>query len=225
MKKIILILLFTAGSLFANDMSLAKIVKLSNKGEKIVKTLCDSKKLPSAQGTIEQLMEKIKTSKACPPLSKSKLEAVAYYVSNGSMKLAGKHIDVPDNAKCPVCGMFVSKYPKWAARIKHDGKNYYFDGVKDMMKYYIFDGDFPYDRSHISEMTVSDYYTLEEISAKEATYVLDSDIFGPMGRELIPFKSKKSAKAFMDDHNGKEMVAFHEITDKMVMALDGIEQP
>ncbi|TET88799.1 MAG: hypothetical protein E3J96_02545 [Sulfurovum sp.] len=225
MTRILLISLFISGSLFANDMSLAKIVKLSNKGEKIVKTLCESKKLPSAEGTIEQLMEKIKTSGACPPLSKSKLEAVAYYVSNGSMKLAGKHMDVPGNAKCPVCGMFVSKYPKWAARIKHDDKNYYFDGVKDMMKYYIFDGDFPYDRSHISEITVSDYYTLEEIPAKEATYVLDSDIFGPMGRELIPFKSQKSAKAFMADHNGKAMVKFDEITDKMVMALDGIEQP
>ena len=225
MTKILLLTLFITGSLFANELSLAKIVKLSNKGEKIVKTLCDSTKLPSAQGTIEQLMEKIKTSKACPPLSKSKLEAVAYYVSNGSMKLVGKHIDVPVKAKCPVCGMFVSKYPKWAARIKYDGKNYYFDGVKDMMKYYIFDGDFPYDRTSISEITVSDYYTLEEIPAKEAVYVLDSDIFGPMGRELIPFKSKKSAKAFMDDHNGKAMVLFDDITDKMVMALDGIEQP
>ena len=224
MKKIILILLFITGSLFANELSLAKIVKLSNKGEKIVKTLCDSQKLPSAQGTIEQLREKIKTSGACPPLSKSKLEAVAYYVSNGSMKLAGKQLDVPTNAKCPVCGMFVSKYPKWATLIEYDGKKQYFDGVKDMMKYYIFDGDFPYDRSQITQITVSDYYTIEEISAKEAFYVLDSDIFGPMGRELIPFKSKKSAKAFMADHNGKAMVIFDEITDKMVMALDGIEQ-
>ena len=224
LKKIILITLFITGSLFANELSLVKIVKLSNKGEKIVKTLCEAKKLPSSEGTIEQLMEKIKTSKACPPLSKSKLEAVAYYVSNGSMKLSGKHIDVPADAKCPVCGMFVSKYPKWAAFMQINDKKYYFDGVKDMMKYYIFDGDFPYDRKNISEITVSDYYTLEEISAKKAFYVLDSDIFGPMGHELIPFKSKKSAKAFMDDHNGKAMLKFDEITDKMVMALDGIEQ-
>jgi len=224
LKKIILILLFITASLFANEQSLAKIVKLSNKGEKIVKTLCEAKKLPSAQGTIEQLMEKIKTSGACTSLSKSKLEAVAYYVSNGSMKLVGKHIDVPTEAKCPVCGMFVSKYPKWAAFMQINGEKYYFDGVKDMMKYYIFDGDFPYDRKNISEITVSDYYTIEEIPAKKAFYVLDSDIFGPMGRELIPFKSAMSAKAFMDDHNGKAMVKFDEITDKMVMALDGIEQ-
>lgn len=225
MNKILLIILFITGTLFADELGLAKIVKLSNKGEKIVQTLCESEKLPTPEGTVEELMEKVKTSGACPPLSKSKLEAVAYYVSYDSMKLASKYIDVPAKAKCPVCGMFVSKYPKWAAHIKHDGRNYYFDGVKDMMKYYIFDGDFPYDRSHISEITVSDYYTLEEISARDATYVLDSTVFGPMGRELIPFKSKQSAKAFMDDHNGKAMVKFDEITDKMVMALDGIEQP
>jgi len=222
MIKKLLLILFISGLLFANEQSLAKIIKLSNKGEKIAKTLCDHSKLPSSEGTIKQLMEKIKTSGVCPSLSQSKLEAVAYYVSNGDMKLKGNHIDVPGDAKCPVCGMFVSKYPKWAGYMEHDGNKYYFDGVKDMMKYYIFDGDFPYDRSQISKMTVSDYYTLEEIPAKEAFYVWESDIFGPMGRELIPFKSKKSAKAFMDDHNGKAIVKFDEITDKMVMSLDGL---
>ncbi len=225
MKKIILILLSITTLSFSNELSLVKIVKLSNKGEKIVKTLCTENKLPSAQGTIDELTVNIKNSNACPKLSKSKLEAVAYYVSNGSLKLEGKHIKVPVNAKCPVCGMFINKYPKWAAYIKYGNKEYYFDGVKDMMKYYIFDGDFVYDRNSISSITVSDYYTLEEIPAKEAIYVLDSNIFGPMGRELIPFKSIKSAKIFMADHSGKAMVKFGDITAKMVMALDGIEQP
>ncbi len=225
MIKTLFILLFLTVSLFSNELSLTKVVKLSNKGEKIVKALCDKKKLPSAKGTIVELMQKIKTSNACSHLSKSKLKAVAYYVSNGNIKLSAKHIDVPAKAKCPVCGMFVSKYPKWASKMKHSGKVYYFDGVKDMMKYYIFDGDFPYSRNSISEMVVSDYYTLEEIPAKSAIYVLDSNVFGPMGRELIPFKSKNSAKAFMDDHNGKNMLKFDEITAKIVMALDGIEQP
>jgi nitrous oxide reductase accessory protein NosL len=221
--KHIIILLFLSYTLIANEASLNKIIKLSNKGEKIVATLCQSDKLPPATGTIEQLMVNIKASQACPPLSKSKLEAVAYFVSNGSMKVTQNHLHVPTKAKCPVCGMFVSKYPKWAASITLDEKIYYFDGVKDMMKYYIFDGDFPYDRKSITEIMVSDYYTLEAIPAKAAFYVNDSDIFGPMGRELIPFKSESSAKAFMRDHNGKGLVKFDEITDKMVMRLDGIE--
>ena len=223
MTKILLLSLIITVSLFSNEVSLAKIVKLSNKGEKIVKTLCDAKKLPSAKGTINQLIENIKVSQSCPSLSKSKMEAVAYYVSNGSMKITGKNIEVPTKEKCPVCGMFVAKYPKWVGLIIINKKRYYFDGVKDMMKYYIFDGDFPYSRSKISTMQVTDFYTLEGIDAKDAFYVLGSDVYGPMGNELIPFKTKKAAKNFMDDHRGEKIVHFTEITDKMVMALDGVE--
>ncbi len=223
MNKIPFLLFITISILLANEANLNKIIKLSNKGEKIVKAICDKEKLPSAKGTIDDLTKEIKLSNACGSLPKSKLEAVAYYLSNGSMKQTKNHIQVPKGAKCPVCGMFVSKYPKWAASIKRNGKIEYFDGVKDMMKYYIFDGDFPYDRNKIEEIMVSDYYTLEAINAKEAFYVNDSDIFGPMGRELIPFKSLKSAKAFVVDHNGKGVVKFEEITDKMVMRLDGVE--
>jgi nitrous oxide reductase accessory protein NosL len=199
-------------------------MKLAQKGERIAKVMCDIKKLPSAQGTIEEIKQKIVASKACRPLNKRKLEAVAYYISNGSMPQTQKHLHVPHDAKCPVCGMYVSKYPKWAASMQIDGKTYYFDGVKDMMKYYIFDGDFPYDRHAITSLKVTDYYTLEAIDAKDAFYVLDPDLFGPMGHELVPFKTQKSAQTFMQEHHGKKIVRFDEITDSMVMALDGIVQ-
>ena len=224
MKKIIFILLWSIVSLLADQSSTAKVMKLTQKGERIVKIMCEQSKLPKDSGTIEEIILKIKDSKACPSLSKSKLEAVAYFISNGSMKSHNKHIVVPSNAKCPVCGMFVSKYPKWVATMIVGGGKHYFDGVKDMMKYYIFDGDFIYDRTHISEIVVSDYYTLEAISAKEAFYVLDSDVYGPMGHELIPFKTQQSANAFKEEHKGKAVVKFDKITDSMVMALDGIKQ-
>ena len=39
--------------------------------------------------------------------------------------------------KCPVCGMFVAKYPDFVDQIVFkDGTHAFFDGVKDMMKYY-----------------------------------------------------------------------------------------
>jgi nitrous oxide reductase accessory protein NosL len=223
-KKIIFIALWGFISLFADQGNAIKAMKLAQKGERIVKVMCEAGKLPKASKHMEETMQKIKASKACPSLSKSKLKAVAYFISHGSMQSHREHIIVPDHAKCPVCGMFVSKYPKWAAMMEMEGKIYYFDGVKDMMKYYIFDGDFIYDRTKISTIFVSDYYTLEAIPAKEAFYVLDADVFGPMGHELIPFKTQKSAHAFKEEHHGKAVVKFDEITDSMVMALDGIEQ-
>jgi nitrous oxide reductase accessory protein NosL len=118
--------------------------------------------------------------------------------------------------------MFISKYPKWAAIMVIDNKHKYFDGVKDMMKYYFFDADFPYDRAKIKKMKVTNYYTLKAIDAKRAYYVYDSKVYGPMGRELIPFSTKKEALNFIRDHGG-ELMRFNQITPKLVMALDGIK--
>jgi len=225
MKSIVLaiVVLFVSVSVQAQEPGKALIAKLARKGEKISRVLCDETKFPSAQGTIDALMEKIEKAHACKKLSKSKLKAVAYYLSNGSMDAGANQMDVPEGAKCPVCGMFVYKYPRWAAMIEVNGHKHYFDGVKDMMKYYIFDGDFPYDRNKITQIEVTDFYTLEAIPARFAWFVYDSKLYGPMGRELIPFRTEEAAKNFMADHGGERIVRFKDITPKMVMALDGIE--
>ena len=224
MKKIIFIILWSIVSLSAEPNVAAKAIKMAQKGERIARVMCEASKLPDAGNTMKETMQRIKTSGACSSLSISKLEAVAYFVSNGSKENHGHYIKVPHDAKCPVCGMHVSKYPKWAASVYIEKKQLFFDGVKDMMKYIIFDGDFVYNRKYITKISVSNYYTLEVIPAKEAFYVLDSDVFGPMGHELIPFKTYKSAKAFKEEHHGKAIARFNEITDSMVMALDGIIQ-
>jgi copper chaperone NosL len=40
--------------------------------------------------------------------------------------------------KCPVCGMFVSKYPDWVATIQfNDGTHVAFDGPKDLFTYFL----------------------------------------------------------------------------------------
>jgi nitrous oxide reductase accessory protein NosL len=132
-------------------------------------------------------------------------------------------IEVPKKVKCPVCGMFVAKYPKWAALIDIEGKKHYFDGVKDMMKFYIFDVDFPYNRNNVTDIKVTDFYTLQAIDAKQAFYVIGSDVYGPMGNELIPFRTEKAAQNFMTDHRGQKIIRFDEISPKLVMGLDGLE--
>ncbi len=209
--------------LFAHEtMSEEKIAALAKKGEKIVKTLCQSDKLPQAPTSMEELKKEIQSSNACAAISDPNLEAVAYYLLRGAAHKGAAALHVPADAKCPVCGMFVSKYPKWAALMVIAGKSYYFDGVKDMMKYYIFDGDFPYERGTIEQMKVTDYYTLEAINAKNAFYVIGSNIYGPMGNELIPFISEKSAKNFLNEHRGEGIIRFDAITGEMVMKLDGL---
>jgi len=211
---------------FATELD-AKDLKLFNKGYKIASLMCVEDKLPKSLQSTDEIIVGIKSSKACKKLSKSKLKALAYYIKYSHIKKATiKHthpIIVPNNSKCPVCGMFVYKHPKWAAKMVISGKEYYFDGVKDMMKYYIFDADFPYPRDSINSILVTDFYTLEGVDAKKAYYVLDSNMYGPMGHELIPFENEKEAKNFMIDHRGAAIVRFADITAKMVMALDGID--
>ena len=225
--KIFLLFVFFFVGISQAQISAAKYARLVAKGEKIALRLCDHDKLPKLKGdeSPEEITNAVKASGACPPLNRQKMKAlVTFLQAGGTVEHAGgKKLEVPKGAKCPVCGMFVSKYPKWAAEIVVDGKTYWFDGVKDMMKFYIFDGDFPYDRSKIEKMLVTDFYTLEAIPAKEAYYVIGSRLYGPMGNELIPFKTEKEAKDFMADHGGDRIVRFDEITGKMVMGLDGIE--
>jgi nitrous oxide reductase accessory protein NosL len=196
---------------------------LSHKGKKIASVFCQLDKLPAPKASIDETIQAIQTSKACRKLSKNKLKYIAYYIKYPPSNKSIKHIKVPSDAKCPVCGMFVAKYPKWTALMIIDGKKLYFDGVKDMMKYYIFDGDFVYNRDLITQMSVSDYYTLKEIDAKDAYYVIDSNIYGPMGNELIPFGDKKSALEFLNEHHGSKVIRFEDISDKIVLKLDGLE--
>ena len=118
------------------------------------------------------------------------------------------------HAKCPVCGMFVAKYPKWVAKIRFMKKDHYFDGVKDMMKF-IFDKN-----QNFKNIQVTDYYTTTGIKARDAFYVIGSNVYGPMGNELIPFSSMNKAKEFKQNHYGTQILTFEKITKELTYSLD-----
>ena len=125
--------------------------------------------------------------------------------------------------KCPVCGMFVAKYPDFAAQINFKDDAYaVFDGVKDMFKYYFNLAKYNPGKklTDIDSIYVTDYYDLKWIDGYKAFYVEGSDVYGPMGRELIPFEKKEGAEQFMTDHIGKSLLKFDEITYDLVKGLD-----
>ena len=125
--------------------------------------------------------------------------------------------------KCPVCGMFVAKYPDFVDQIVFkDGTHAFFDGVKDMMKYYF---DLPkYNpgktKADIAAILVTDYYTLKLSDGLKAWYVVGSDVYGPMGKELMPFKDEAAAKEFKVDHKGTAILSFQDITPALIKTLD-----
>jgi copper chaperone NosL len=125
--------------------------------------------------------------------------------------------------KCPVCGMFVYKYPDWVSQaVFRDGSRVYFDGVKDLMKFYFQVPRYQpgKSRGEIAVLYVTDYYSLEAIEGARAYYVIGSDVFGPMGRELIPFGKEAEAQEFLKDHKGKKILRFSEITPEILKTMD-----
>lgn len=125
--------------------------------------------------------------------------------------------------KCPVCGMFVYKYPDWTAQIKFkDGAVVFFDGCKDMFKYYLNLEKYSPDKKSedIEAIYVNDYYRMKSISVYGAYFVTGSDIYGPMGHELIPLNSSEDARDFRKDHKGKNILKFEEVSQQVIDSLD-----
>lgn len=136
----------------------------------------------------------------------------------GDAEIAIKKTD-----RCPVCGMFVYKYPKWVARIAmRDGGYYFYDGAKDMFKHVFDPGKYTPGKAaqDMASFVVTDYYETELIDAKAAYYVVGSDVLGPMGHELLPFKDEEAAREFMADHKGEKIIRFEDVTPELIQSLD-----
>lgn len=129
---------------------------------------------------------------------------------------------VPAAAKCPVCGMFVAKFPDWTASARFkDGSTSYYDGPKDLFSHYFDTARYtPGKRqADIAALAVKEYYSVTMIDARSAYFVSGSDVSGPMGSELIPFSTEKDAASFKIDHKGKRILRFTEITPQIIKSL------
>ena len=218
LSKFFLLLFYTTLlSAYPNISQAVKEKKIYPMGEKIYTKRCQEIN-PFAYDTYELMQTKITENGLCKKLNQQHLEALSLYLWDVKRKLTQekkyKNLTVTKDEKCPVCGMFLHKYPTWVSRINYKNESFAFDGIKDMMKYYF------QNRGNIKEILVQDYYTQKTIDATKAFFVLGSDIYGPMGNELIAFKDEKSAKRFMLDHRAKEVLQFNAITQERVYKLD-----
>jgi copper chaperone NosL len=121
--------------------------------------------------------------------------------------------------RCPVCGMFVAPYPAWVAQIAfNNGSREFFDGPKDMFRYYL---QLPKDssdhgRDNVNVIYVTEYYSTKLVQADKLFFVSGSDIHGPMGHELIPLHSRETAETFKRDHMGSDILTFDQVTSDIL---------
>ena len=142
-----------------------------------------------------------------------------------SKKKKGKKTDIQIHKKerCPVCGMFVTPFPKWLTQIQFkDGTHHTFDGMKCLFRYYFTPEKFNPDglKKTINRILVRDYYNLEFIDHDKAIYVVGSNVYGPMGHEVIPFGDKKAAETFLSEHVGLRLYRFDQVTIQLLDRLD-----
>jgi nitrous oxide reductase accessory protein NosL len=142
------------------------------------------------------------------------------------VNLAAEPLVLPEPAAtdtCPVCGMFVAKYPEWIATVLYrDGHAHHFDGAKDLFKYLLDLARWaPGHRAEdIAAIGVTEYYELKRIDARQACYVIGSDVLGPMGHELIPLATEEDAAGFLEDHEGSAILRFDQIDMDLLQKLD-----
>lgn len=128
----------------------------------------------------------------------------------------------PEN-KCPVCGMFVAEHMDFLAEIVFkDGACAFFDGAKDMFRFYFDMAAYVPSRSvaDVAAIYVTDYYSLTLVDGRLAFYVVGSDVVGPMGRELIPLAAEREASTFLKDHKGRSVLRFSDVTAETVRDIE-----
>lgn len=132
-----------------------------------------------------------------------------------------KFAPITKETRCPVCGMFVGKYPQWITQVRlSDGSSEAFDGVKDMAAYIFAPEKFGAAKgATVTDIRVKDYYSQKWIDGRQAFYVLGSKVHGPMGHELIPFGGRDAGENFLKDHGGTRILQFTEITEELIESL------
>ena len=103
-----------------------------------------------------------------------------------------------------------------------DGSREVFDGAKDLFRYWFdmraFGGK--KGQGDVAAVYMTDYYALEPIDGRTAFYVIGSDVYGPMGKELVPFARREDAEEFLRDHGGRKIVDFGEVAPELPALLE-----
>lgn len=205
-----------------NKMIGKKRGNMAEKGARIFATMCGEARLPTF-GSIAEAKTYLAQHYPCGELKDPQYQALAIYLVRQQTDPPAPQLTVPEEAKCPVCGMFPALYPNWLATLEApDGRVFYFDGVKDMLKFYFEPRRYrvKLDTEDLKNLRVTDYYDLGGVDAGEAWFVVGSNVFGPMGHELIPFRSREEAQVFQRDHFGDRIVRLKEVTLDLVRDLD-----
>jgi copper chaperone NosL len=130
---------------------------------------------------------------------------------------------VPAEARCPICGMYPARYPRWAAQlIFKDGKALFFDSPLELFRFLLdmrhyHDAHGPDD---VARAYVSDAGDGRWVSIVEAHFVEGSELLGPMHNPDLPaFAEREAAEAFVAERGGR-LLRVEQVTQDLLHALE-----
>lgn len=131
------------------------------------------------------------------------------------------HMQISDNDRCPVCGMYPAKRPKTAAAmVLKDGRTFYFCGNGCLLRTYMKSDQYlkvPSDQ--IQRVVAKEYFGGESVDALSAWWVAGSDVVGPMGPALVVLKDEASVSQFKARHGGKKVFQLKQADDALWQEL------
>lgn len=130
--------------------------------------------------------------------------------------------EVPDGARCPVCGMYPARSRAWAAQaIFADGDAFFFDSPLSLLLYLGNVAHYTRGRSAggIVAHYVTDTDTQAWVDARQAAYVHGSSARGPMRAGNLPaFGSHSAAERFAREKGGR-VLAFAALDAPLLRSL------
>ena len=125
---------------------------------------------------------------------------------------------------CPVCHMKVKSADDWMAEIYYnDQTKLMFETPGDMLAFYTSPANYGVDDAHrdlarIERINVKDYQSKQSIDARQAKFVYQSKVEGPMGPDFLTFAKREDAEAFVAA-NGGTLLSLTEVTAAMARDL------
>ena len=131
---------------------------------------------------------------------------------------------VPADVRCPVCGMYPSRSPDWAAQVIFaNGDAQFFDSPLSLFMYLGDVARYSPGRSagEIVAHYVTDVPSRSWVDARSAFYVTGSTAKGPMRAGNLPaFASQEKAREFAAQRGGK-VLAYADVDAGLVAQLGG----
>jgi nitrous oxide reductase accessory protein NosL len=135
---------------------------------------------------------------------------------NGRMQIS------PDD-RCPVCGMKVVRYPKFAAAIQlHNSATFYFCSTGCMIRSWMHPAIYlDTAPTQLRQPVVQEYFTGRQVDARSIIFIFGSDVIGPMGPALVPVMDEKYLKVFKKRHGGKSQFRLNDMDDDKWLEMTG----